>query len=112
MWSPRPPLLSSGDHVTHQRRSRSLLSLSILSAPLLPSLAYAQGASKAPVQQQAASQCTGSAADLHAARTTIVLDATNLLGENLYQYWGGGQSRPRDIRYQDQIVSFSIRVKL
>lgn len=45
-------------------------------------------------------------------KTTLVLAATNLLGENLYQYWGGGKTRPRDIRYQDQTVSFGVRVKL
>lgn len=43
---------------------------------------------------------------------TVVLTATNLLGEDLHQYWGSGESRPRDIRYQDKTVGLGIRLKL
>jgi len=43
---------------------------------------------------------------------TVVLTATNLLGEDLHQYWGDGDTRPRDIRYQDKTVGLGIRLKL
>lgn len=45
-------------------------------------------------------------------RATLVFSATNLLGENLHQYWGGGDSRPRDIRFQDKTVGLGFRFKL
>lgn len=44
--------------------------------------------------------------------STVVLGATNLPGANLHQYWGDGNSRPRDIRYQDRTVSLGVRFKL
>ncbi len=43
---------------------------------------------------------------------TVVLTATNLLGEDLHQFWGDGNTRPRDIRYQDRTVGLGIRLKL
>ncbi len=45
-------------------------------------------------------------------RTTVVFSATNLLGNNLHQYWGNGNTRPRDIRYQDKTVGIGFRFKL
>lgn len=45
-------------------------------------------------------------------QATIVISATNLLGEDLYQYWGDGTTRPRDIRFQDRTVGFGFRFKL
>jgi len=44
--------------------------------------------------------------------TTLVFQATNLLGNNLYQYWGSGHTRPRDIRFQDRTFSLGVRVRL
>ncbi|WP_249352242.1 MULTISPECIES: TonB-dependent receptor [unclassified Rudaea] len=44
--------------------------------------------------------------------STIVLTATNLFGANLHQYWGDGDTRPRDIRYQDRTVALGLRFKL
>jgi TonB-dependent receptor len=43
---------------------------------------------------------------------TVVATATNLLGNNLHQYWGDGDTRPRDIRYQDRTIGLGIRLKL
>ncbi|WP_426701880.1 TonB-dependent receptor [Rhodanobacter sp. Col0626] len=43
---------------------------------------------------------------------TVVLTATNLLGQDLHQFWGDGDTRPRDIRYQDRTVGLGIRLKL
>ncbi|WP_243042798.1 TonB-dependent receptor [Dyella sedimenti] len=43
---------------------------------------------------------------------TVVLNATNILGANLHQYWGDGDSRPRDIRYQDRTVGLGVRFKM
>lgn len=43
--------------------------------------------------------------------TTMVLSATNLTGEDLHQYWGDGNTRPRDIRYQDRTVGLGVRFK-
>jgi TonB-dependent receptor len=45
-------------------------------------------------------------------RATVVFSATNLLGENLHQYWGSGNTRPRDIRFQDRTVGLGFRFKL
>ncbi|WMJ68234.1 TonB-dependent receptor [Stenotrophomonas sp. 24(2023)] len=45
-------------------------------------------------------------------RTTVVFSATNLLGNNLHQYWGSGNSRPRDIRFQDKTLAMGVRFKL
>ncbi|HZX76901.1 TonB-dependent receptor [Lysobacter sp.] len=45
-------------------------------------------------------------------RQTVVLSATNLLGENLHQFWGDGDTRPRDIRFQDQTIGLGYRFKL
>lgn len=45
-------------------------------------------------------------------RVTVVLSATNLLGDNLHQYWGDGTTRPRDIRFQDRTYGLGIRFKL
>jgi len=45
-------------------------------------------------------------------QATVVLSATNLLGENLHQFWGDGSTRPRDIRFQDQTFGLGIRFKL
>jgi TonB-dependent receptor len=44
--------------------------------------------------------------------TTVVLSATNLTGQDLHQYWGDGNTRPRDIRYQDRTVGLGVRFKL
>lgn len=44
--------------------------------------------------------------------STVVLTATNLLHNSLHQYWGDGDSRPRDIRYQDHSVALGVRFKL
>ena len=44
--------------------------------------------------------------------STVVLTATNLFGADLHQYWGDGNSRPRDIRYQDRTVGLGLRFKL
>ena len=44
--------------------------------------------------------------------TTVVLNATNLLGNDLHQFWGDGNSRPRDIRYQDRTVGLGVRFKM
>ncbi len=44
--------------------------------------------------------------------STIVLTATNLFGADLHQYWGDGNTRPRDIRYQDRTVGLGVRLKL
>ncbi|MCX7512802.1 TonB-dependent receptor [Frateuria sp. STR12] len=43
---------------------------------------------------------------------TVVLSATNLTGEDLHQYWGDGNTRPRDIRYQDRTVGVGVRFQL
>ncbi|OOG36900.1 TonB-dependent receptor [Rhodanobacter sp. C06] len=43
---------------------------------------------------------------------TVVFNATNILGANLHQYWGSGDTRPRDIRYQDRTVGLGVRVKM
>ena len=45
-------------------------------------------------------------------RATMVFSATNLLGNDLHQYWGGGTTRPRDIRFQDQTIALGFRFKL
>ena len=45
-------------------------------------------------------------------RATVVFSATNLLGNDLHQYWGGGTTRPRDIRFQDRTVGLGFRFKL
>jgi TonB-dependent receptor len=45
-------------------------------------------------------------------RATVVFSATNLLGNNLHQFWGSGDTRPRDIRYQDKTVGMGFRFKL
>ncbi|TAN03411.1 MAG: TonB-dependent receptor [Rhodanobacteraceae bacterium] len=45
-------------------------------------------------------------------RFTVVLNATNLFGAVLHQYWGSGESRPRDIRYTDRTVGLGIRFKM
>lgn len=44
--------------------------------------------------------------------STIVLQATNLLGADLHEYWGDGDTRPRDIRFQDRTISLGFRFKL
>ena len=44
--------------------------------------------------------------------STVVLTATNLLHNSLHQYWGDGDTRPRDIRYQDHSVALGMRFKL
>ena len=44
--------------------------------------------------------------------TTVVLNATNLLGSDLHQFWGDGNGRPRDIRYQDRTVGLGVRFKM
>jgi iron complex outermembrane receptor protein len=46
------------------------------------------------------------------AHSTIVFQATNLLGADLHEYWGDGDTRPRDIRFQDRTVSLGFRFKL
>jgi len=43
---------------------------------------------------------------------TVVFNATNIFGANLHQYWGDGDTRPRDIRYQDKTLGVGVRVKL
>jgi TonB-dependent receptor len=43
---------------------------------------------------------------------TVVFNATNILGANLHQYWGDGDTRPRDIRYQDRTYGLGVRFKL
>lgn len=43
---------------------------------------------------------------------TVVLNATNIFGANLHQYWGDGDTRPRDIRYQDRTVGLGVRFKM
>lgn len=43
---------------------------------------------------------------------TVVLNATNLFGANLHEYWGDGNTRPRDVRYQDRTEGVGIRFKL
>lgn len=45
-------------------------------------------------------------------QATVVFSATNLLGEDLYQYWGGGTTRPRDIRFHDRTFGVGFRFKL
>jgi len=45
-------------------------------------------------------------------RFTVVLNATNLFGAVLHQYWGDGTSRPRDIRYTDRTVGLGLRFKM
>ncbi len=45
-------------------------------------------------------------------RATVVFSATNLLGENLHQFWGDGNTRPRDIRFQDRTIGLGFRFKL
>jgi TonB-dependent receptor len=47
-----------------------------------------------------------------AREMTVVFSATNILGENLHQFWGDGTTRPRDIRFQDRTVGVGIRFKL
>jgi len=44
--------------------------------------------------------------------STVVFNATNILGAHLHQYWGDGNSRPRDIRYQDRTLGLGVRFKL
>lgn len=41
---------------------------------------------------------------------TVVLNATNITGEEFHQYWGDGNSRPRDIRYTDRTIGVGVRV--
>lgn len=43
---------------------------------------------------------------------TVVFNATNILGANLHQYWGDGDTRPRDIRYQDRTYGLGVRFKM
>ncbi|HEX7916729.1 TonB-dependent receptor [Rudaea sp.] len=43
---------------------------------------------------------------------TVVFNASNILGANLHQFWGDGDTRPRDIRYQDRTVGLGLRLKL
>ncbi|MFT3790197.1 MAG: TonB-dependent receptor [Rudaea sp.] len=43
---------------------------------------------------------------------TVVFNASNILGADLHQFWGDGDTRPRDIRYQDRTVGLGLRVKL
>jgi TonB-dependent receptor len=43
---------------------------------------------------------------------SVVFNASNILGENLHQFWGDGITRPRDIRYQDRTIGLGVRVKL
>ncbi|MET1024863.1 MAG: TonB-dependent receptor [Pseudoxanthomonas sp.] len=43
---------------------------------------------------------------------TVVLSATNLLGNDFHQYWGEGTTRPRDIRFQDKTFGLGVRFKL
>lgn len=43
---------------------------------------------------------------------TVVLNATNIFGANLHQWWGDGTTRPRDIRYQDRTVGLGVRFKM
>jgi TonB-dependent receptor len=43
---------------------------------------------------------------------TVVATATNLLHNDLHQYWGSGTTRPRDIRYQDYTYGLGVRLKL
>ncbi len=45
-------------------------------------------------------------------QTTLVFSATNLLGNNLHQFWGDGDTRPRDIRFQDKTIALGLRFKL
>jgi len=46
------------------------------------------------------------------AEATLVLSATNLLHNNLHQYWGSGQTRPRDIRFHERTFALGVRVRL
>ncbi|PWK92425.1 TonB-dependent receptor [Fulvimonas soli] len=43
---------------------------------------------------------------------TVVLNATNIFGADLHQFWGDGDTRPRDIRYQDRTVGLGVRFKM
>lgn len=43
---------------------------------------------------------------------TAILSATNLTHQVLHQYWGVGNSRPRDIRYTDQTIALGVRFKM
>lgn len=43
---------------------------------------------------------------------TVVLNATNIFGADLHQFWGSGDTRPRDIRYQDRTVGLGVRFKM
>ena len=43
---------------------------------------------------------------------TLVFSATNLLDKNFHSYWGSGETRPRDIRYQDKTFGLGVRFKL
>jgi len=43
---------------------------------------------------------------------TVVFNATNILGADLHQYWGDGNSRPRDVRYQDRTYGLGVRFKM
>jgi TonB-dependent receptor len=43
---------------------------------------------------------------------TLVFNASNLTGAKLHQYWGAGDTRPRDIRYQDRRYGLGLRFKL
>lgn len=43
---------------------------------------------------------------------TVVLNATNLLGNNFHQYAGAGTGMPQDLRYQDRSVGLGVRFKL
>jgi TonB-dependent receptor len=43
---------------------------------------------------------------------TVVFNASNIFGANLHQYWGDGDTRPRDIRYQDRSIGLGARLKL
>lgn len=43
---------------------------------------------------------------------SVVFNATNILGADLHQYWGDGNTRPRDIRYQDRTVGLGVRLKM
>lgn len=42
----------------------------------------------------------------------MVFNATNIFGANLHQYWGDGDTRPRDIRYQDRTYGLGVRFKM
>lgn len=43
---------------------------------------------------------------------TVVLNATNLLGNDFHQYAGSGKAMPQDLRYQDRSVGLGVRFKM